>query len=226
MLVRIAVLARRGGVLIKQMSAYQQTGSTNGMKILILGDSLAYGTGASSPQTSLAGRIGKRFPDAHITNQGKNGMRTKGLAEEMKQLTDHYDLIVIVVGGNDLIHPWLDLDRAAKNLETIYKTASTHADQVISLTTGNLRHTSFFLWPLNHYFGKRSIYLRNQASNIADTLPNVTYIDLVKRNQSVPFGHLQEAPDHLHLSDDGTNYWYEAIADTTHNFTIFEHQSF
>ena len=212
-LVRVRIFSHRAGAIIRSTVPFERAGKST-QKILILGDSLAYGTGTSAPAKSVAGLVASNYPDATVVNKSVNGKRTPELAKEVEDLNEKYDLILIIIGGNDILRPWLSLNDSGKNLDAIYTAASKHATKVVALTTGNLRYTTFFLWPLNYYFGARSIELRNHAVQTAATLPNVTYIDLVTRNKTVPFDHLKESPDHLHLSDDGANYWYQAIVDS------------
>jgi lysophospholipase L1-like esterase len=217
---RIIIFARRGGQLINQTNAYQQLHSNEGKKILFIGDSLAYGTGASSSKYSLAGLVGRRFPEAKLVNLGQNGLRTNALADEVQAIEHGWDLIVVIVGGNDVIRPWIDLDKSANNLEIIFSELAVRADNVIALTTSNLKNTSFFLWPVNHYFGARSVQMRDGAESNASKVDNLVYVDMVTRNEHVDFGDIQEAKDHLHLSDEGYKYWYDGIVDATNNFNF------
>lgn len=211
--VRARIFSNRAGQIIKTTKPFERAG--NGKQtILVLGDSLAYGTGTSSPEKSVAGLVASKYPDATVINKGVNGKRTNQLAQEVKQLDGQYDLILVIIGGNDILRPWINLKESAQNLEVIYKETSLHSKKVVALTTGNFRYTTFFLWPLNLYYEQRSVQLRDSALEIASKYPNLTYINIVERNKTVPFDGLKEAPDHLHLSDDGANYWFEAILDS------------
>lgn len=208
--VRFLILSSKGGMLIRSATPFERKGNSN-QKILVLGDSLAYGTGTSSPEHSIAGRVASKYPEAQVENRSKNGMRTHELSEQVKQLNGHYDVILIVIGGNDVMRPWIDLNQSGKNLETIYAGATQHADKVIAFSTGNMRTTTFFPWPLNYVVGSRSVSLRDKALKAANAHKNVYYIDMVAYNERVPFTSREEAPDHLHLSDAGTEYWFQAL---------------
>lgn len=212
-MVRIRIFSGRASNLIRSAVPLERKG-TNQQKVLVLGDSLGYGTGTTSSEKSVAGLVANHYPGAEVTNKSVNGKRTKELAEEVKQLEGHYDLILVIIGGNDVLRPWINLDESNRNLETIYQATSEHSQKVIALTTGNFRYTTFFLWPLNLYYEKRSVVLRDYALAAAAKYPNVTYVNIVEWNKKMPFDHLKEAPDHLHLSDDGASYWYQAILDT------------
>lgn len=213
--VRVYVLNRRAGQIIAGTTPFHTSGQ--GQRILILGDSLAYGTGTSQPENSIAGLFAAEFDDPTVQNLAKNGKRTNELAQEIKTLKEHYDLILIIIGGNDIIRPYIDLGDSGDNLQTIYSHASEHADNVVALTTGNLKYTSFFLPPLRQFIGNRSVQLRDSAVASAQTLPNVTYVDLVAYNEIADFDADKEAKDKLHLSDEGARYWLNAIKASTND---------
>lgn len=208
--VRVRILSNRAGVLIKNTKPFEREGKGK-QKILILGDSLAYGTGTSSSEKSVAGLVAAHYPEAAVINKSANGKRTNELANEVEKLNDNYDVILIIIGGNDILRPWINLNESATNLNKIYSTASKHSTKVIALTTGNFKYTTLFLWPANLYYEGRSVELRDSAIKISKELPNVVYVDMVERNKTVPFDHVKEAPDHLHLSDEGAKYWHDAI---------------
>lgn len=211
--VRMRIYANRAGDIIQATTRFERKG-TSDQKILVLGDSLGYGTGTSSPEKSVAGLVAGLYPDAAVENRSVNGKRTHELASEVATLEGEYDLILIIIGGNDNMRPWIDIDQSGKHLETIYTAASAHADKVIAFTTGNMRTTTFFPWPLNHVIGSRSVTLRNHAIAAAEKLPNVRYIDVVAYNEKVPFTHAKEAADHLHLNDEGASYWFSALLES------------
>lgn len=211
--VRVRIFSQRAGQFIRSTVKFERQGDAD-QHVLVVGDSLAYGTGTSSPEKSVAGLVAARYPGAKVTNLGFNGKRTKELAVEMNQLEGHYDLILIIVGGNDILRPWVNLKQSGENLKSIYKEASTKSSQVVALTTGDFRYTTFFLWPLNLYYSDRSVELRNHAQAAASQYKNVMYIDMVEHNKTAKFDQVKEASDHLHLSDDGAQYWLDAIVIT------------
>lgn len=208
--VRMRMYSSRAGAIIRSTTPFERQGSDK-QKILVLGDSLAYGTGTSKPEHSVAGLIAARYPNASVENHSQNGKRTNELANEVKTVSGHYDLILIIIGGNDVMRPWIDLNESGKNLDAIYAAASRHADKVVAFSTGNMSTTTFFPWPLNHFIGQRSLILRDHAQQIAHQHPNVFYVDVASYNKKVPFTHQYEAADHLHLNDAGAQYWLDAL---------------
>lgn len=206
--VRFIVLNDRADEYIENTMPYTAEG--DGVDILVLGDSLAYGTGTTNPEQSVAGLIANYFENPNVENRAENGKKTDELAREITEITDTYDLILIIIGGNDILRPTVPLQKSGKNLETIYKVASEKADHVIAYTTGDLKHTTLFLPPLNYYYSSRSKTLRNIAQSVAEQYQNVTYVDMVAYNKDVPFTADMEAEDGLHLSDKGAGYWVQA----------------
>ncbi len=126
-------------------------------------------------------------------------------------------MVVVVVGANDIIHPEVNLTGTRNNLTAIYKEASSKSDHVIAITTGNFRDVTFFMYPLNHYFGYRSKVVRNQAVSVAAHYENITFIDAFSERTTSPSIHALEATDHLHLNDLGAYYWFQQIMDATNN---------
>lgn len=214
---KIARLSRISSRL-PRLKPYEQAGSQTGPRILVLGDSVAFGLGASSSAASIAGLLGHQFPRAQIINQGQIGLQTEQLASNLAVPGLRYDLIVITIGANDIIRPWINLKKSAQHLQAIYRYASEHAGQVATYTTANLSTCRLFLWPLNRYIGRRSLWLRQAAKAIAGDLPNVSYVDLFPGHKTFASDHHLLAADQLHLSDEGTKFWYEAMQQATKNF--------
>src|SRR6185436_17393262 len=97
------------------------------VKIIVLGDSTAVGTGSKSNTESVAGRFGRDFPQAEIVNISQNGKRINGLVRDFLPLVrGHYDLAVVQIGGNDII--WFTpLGRIARDLAIVAGTMKTVA---------------------------------------------------------------------------------------------------
>ena len=94
----ILILASCGG------SAPKHTAIPAGTTVLILGDSLSYGTGASLGEdypTLLAKSTGW-----NIINEGIPGDTTAGGLQRLSQLLEQHQpkLLIVELGGNDLLH--------------------------------------------------------------------------------------------------------------------------
>lgn len=211
---RIFMFTKKAEVLIEQIEPYRQVGSGK-PSILFLGDSMAYGTGSSLSETTIAGLIGQKLPEATISNKAKNGTKTRILSRDIKADIDkRYD---IIIGANDVMHPEVSLKESKEHLDKIYRIASDNAENVIAITTGDFKHTSFFLYPLDLYFGSRSETLRNYAQEVSSRYKNVYYIDAFSGTNKPEWPSALESEDHLHLSDIGARYWVKKIFHNTND---------
>lgn len=77
-------------------------------KIIILGDSVAYGYGTKG---GIARHLEDSFPDSEVLNFGINGLTSDGLVERLRanhwqaELA-HADLVLLNIGGNDLLRQY------------------------------------------------------------------------------------------------------------------------
>jgi lysophospholipase L1-like esterase len=212
---RIFFATRNTEKLIVQIQPYRQAG-TGQKSILFIGDSFAYGTGASSSDNTMAGLVGNHFPGFTIVNKARNGTKTEDLANRIvKDVDRRYDLIFVMVGANDVIHPEVNLGDSQRHLARIYARAADNADHVIAVTSGDFKDVSFFLPPLNHYFGYRSERLNDVAQYEASRFSDVRYIDGLAENSKPEEPGAFESEDRLHLNDIGTHYWFQRILEKT-----------
>ncbi len=117
-LVFILILASCGG------SAPQHTVIPAGATVLILGDSLSYGTGANTGEdypTLLAKTTGW-----NIINEGVPGDTTTGGLARLPALLEAHQpkLLIVELGGNDFLHQTAQTE-IVNNLKTILSLAKT-----------------------------------------------------------------------------------------------------
>ena len=183
------------------------------VKIIVLGDSTAIGTGSKSNKESVAGRFGNDFPQAEIVNISQNGKRIHGLIRDFLPLIrGHYDLAVVQIGGNDIIWltPLADIDR---DLSIVVGKMKKSADHVVILHSGNVGLAPIFSWPLDQLLTARSRAVRALYMKKAQEL-GVIYVDLFTERSNDLF--LKDVPryyaaDGLHPSGDGYGWWYRKI---------------
>jgi lysophospholipase L1-like esterase len=73
-------------------------------RILVLGDSTAYGTGADKLEDTLTGRFAHDFPQVQVDNYAVNGSVTKDALKQVEKAEIEkakYNLVIISTGGND-----------------------------------------------------------------------------------------------------------------------------
>lgn len=183
---------------------------------LILGDSTAFGTGALDRHDSVAGRLAKDFPNAHIDNHAENGSFTKDIVSKLPQLKEEFfDFALIQVGGND-IFAFKSLKVVRKNILdilTVVKQISNN--KVILVSPMNVGSSSLLWFPLTILYSLRSQLVRHVFKRAAKSL-DVVVVDLYKPKYRDPFAkepRIYFAKDGVHPSGDGYGYIYERVHD-------------
>jgi lysophospholipase L1-like esterase len=203
-----------GKQVVKRSEKFEKKLENPEMRILIIGDSTAYGIGASSPINSLAGLYSQRFPEAEIVNMGLNGKKTIDLLNDLQSIQDQrFDLMQIDIGGNDIIRfrPYEETQTTIKQVLTL---ASQMADNVIFVSTGNLGTVKLFPSGTRYLLEKRTRKLREIFIAESNQFPNVHYVDLFREAEEDPFSKdpaKYYAEDFLHPSDAGYADWFSYI---------------
>lgn len=186
-------------------------------RILVAGDSTAYGTGASQSIDSIAGRLGEDFLSYEIENIAKNGLTLAGLHEKLKTLppSDPYELMLIQIGGNDILQktdPKL-IEAALAEIIVLAKLRSKH---VVVMSSGNVGGAPAFA----PYGSPLSLAYEAQTRTVRDIFIRVAqaegalYIDLFREPEDDVF--IKEpkrymAFDGLHPSSEGYAVWYNEL---------------
>jgi lysophospholipase L1-like esterase len=181
-----------------------------GLRLLIVGDSTAVGTGASAPQHSLAGLIARAHPRLQIDNRARDGATFADLPAQLAG-DAHYALVLVQAGGNDVIR-LRNLDRVRQDIDRTLALAHARADQVLLMPAGNVGNAAFFFPPLSWWMTQRSRTLHDHL-RAAAAHSGATYIDLFKERQDDPFVQCKglTAADGLHPSDAGYALWLEEL---------------
>ncbi len=206
-------LIRIGEALARTAVPFSRDLNLSDERILVIGDSTAVGTGASSPETSLAGLLGKRYPNAAIDNLGVNGAKIADVKEQFKTLKGkRYSLIEIHIGGNDIVRH-TDLADVEEDLREVLVMANTLSDQVILVSCGNVGTSVLFPYPSRWAFTKRTREVREIFIKLSQELA-VDYVDLFHEAAEDPFAkdpNKYYAEDLFHPSDEGYQFWFDQI---------------
>lgn len=182
-------------------------------RILVAGDSTAIGVGAKHPNESIAGRLGKQFPEADITNLGKSGAKLKDLLPLLRGLDHHYDLIVLQVGANDITHftSFASIKQALTDILTLSQSISS---KTIILSAGNVGKAPMFRWPLSMIFSYRTRAIRDIFMEEIAKSKTAAYVDLYTKLANDPRAKDVKqyyASDQFHLSSYAYAIWYSYI---------------
>ncbi len=197
------------GLAAKAVPFSRSSGSPN---ILVIGDSTAVGTGASSPATSLAGLLGEFYPSASVENRGVNGSKTAELVPRHKSIKNHYWLIMIHIGGNDTVR-FTNLRELDADIRTVIRLAKNLAGHVVVVSTGNVGTAKLLPFGTRWMFAIRTRQVRKIFMRACKDM-DVTYVGLFREPSKDPFAKDPKkyyAADLFHPSDLGYADWFALI---------------
>ena len=142
---RSAWLLHQSSRLVQQAQARQARPAVPAQRLLVVGDSTAVGTGASSAALSLVGLIAAAHPDWQIHNLAANGARFADVARQLAMAQPGHDRVLVLAGGNDVIR----LTSAAAlqaDIRRVVDLARHKGRRVVLMPAGSVGHAPFF-WP-------------------------------------------------------------------------------
>ena len=213
----VLLLIYRGREVISNAVRYERIVPSAERSVLFLGDSTGVGVGAASPNESIAGRIGADIADVLIENKSENGFRIADVRTTLSVLPEeaHYDLIMLMVGGNDVIR-FTNLDIFRADLREALHIAGGHADTVTMMSSGNVGHAHAWPFLLGRLYDARSRAIRTIIlEEVARA--GIVYTDVFEDDPAQdPFvldPSRFHARDGLHPSGEGYRVWYEQFVE-------------
>ena len=139
----------QGRNLVAASSAFSVAPPDAEFHLLLVGDSTAVGTGASSPRTSVAGRLSAKFPRMSIVNLGVNGAVFTDVVKQLTSApTNRFDAVLILAGGNDVLRITAEGELRA-DVNAAADRAAEMAPLVIFMPSGNVGNAPFFSLPFS-----------------------------------------------------------------------------
>lgn len=204
---------KQAAELARQSESFQASPPNAGASLLVVGDSTAVGTGASSPASSLAGLIAHQHPRLKIVNRAADGAKYQDIVHQLEGVADErFDAILVLGGGNDVIRltPYASLE---ENIARVGSLARTQAKLVVFLPSGNVGSAPFFFPPWSWLMTQRSRALHGMVRQVAAD-NGALYVNLFKEKQDDPFAQRPDelnARDGLHPSDAGYRLWFAEL---------------
>jgi lysophospholipase L1-like esterase len=189
-----------------------QPAATGGRaSVLVLGDSLALGIGASCPQRTLWGRIAQDYPHCNLDVRAQSGARAYDLAVQLAAVSSlRYDVALLCVGANDVMRLG-NLTRVAQQIQVTLNTLKRCASMTVVVTSANIGGAPIFFWPLSHLYSTRSLYLARAIELCADRV-GASYVNVCFPLHDDLFArspHLYFSADAVHPSDAAYAVVYE-----------------
>ncbi|MDI1340614.1 GDSL-type esterase/lipase family protein [Polaromonas sp.] len=198
-------------VLARQSEPFEASPAPATASLLVVGDSTAVGTGASSPATSIAGLIARDHPQLTIVNRARDGARFADIAAQLEG-QQRFDAILVLGGGNDVIRFTGDA-QLEQNIARAAELARVRARLVVFMPSGNVGSAPFFFAPWSWLMTRRSETLHRFVRQAA-TDNGAVYVNLFKDKADDPFAQRPDelnARDGLHPSDAGYRLWYDEL---------------
>lgn len=198
----------------KTTVAFERRLEKPNLRFLVVGDSSAVGVGAEPPEGSVAGRLATDFPTADVQSIAVSGARVLGAIDQLEGLApdDKYDLILIQIGGNDIVQrtAYNDLEQ---NFPKVLELAKQHSANVVQLTSGNVGTSKLLPFGTRWYFTIRTKQVREIFMRI-NAEQGTHYVDLLRKRSVDPYAQDPDkyySADYFHPSADGYGDWYSFV---------------
>lgn len=211
-IVRVKKLSEISQILIARTLAFEQNIQEPSLRILIIGDSTGVGIGATTSSDSVAGRLGKTFPEANIRNVSRSGARVYDGLAEIKKIQTNYDVVILMIGGNDALH-FTNFKNLKNNTRDLLKEGKNRSRAVILMPAGNLGSAPIIPQAFRWLMSKQSRKVRNLFEKLSKE-NNVIFVDLFQEHENDPFARMTQkfyAPDGFHPSNDGYALWFSQL---------------
>jgi lysophospholipase L1-like esterase len=197
--------------LARQSEPFSQTPASPALRMLIVGDSTAVGTGASSPEHSVAGLMARDHPRLLIDNRAQDGARFEQVQAQLAGASGRFDIVLIQAGGNDVIR-LRSQDALKADIERVADLASERASVVVVMPAGNVGNAPFFFAPWSWWMTQRARMLHRHVAQAA-TRTGAIYVNMFRERADDPFVATPSlnAVDGLHPSDSGYVVWWQAL---------------
>lgn len=213
---RIGAVAERircGRALAACARPYERDGPEDAPALLAVGDSLAVGVGAQSPEHSVPGRIARVFGDVVVHHRAVCGARVRDLHRQLAAAPrSHYAAMLVAAGANDVLRGTRprDVERA---LLRFLEEARRRAGIVILVVSANVGGAPILPWALRRLFTARSRRMRDLAA-AACARTGAHFVDLFIEPRDDFFArdpHRYFGVDGLHPSSESYRICFERV---------------
>jgi lysophospholipase L1-like esterase len=180
------------------------------LRLLIVGDSTAVGTGASAPEDSLAGLLGQAFPRLQIVNRARDGATFAGVLAQLVG-DEPFDMVLVMAGGNDVVR-LRGLEELKIDVERVAQRARRRAGLVVLMPAGNVGNAPFFFPPVSWLMTWRARQLHALVSDAA-LRHGAVVVNLFRERADDPFVQQPSlnARDGLHPDAAGYQVWFREL---------------
>jgi lysophospholipase L1-like esterase len=187
------------------------------LELCVLGDSTVAGVGVDGPRDALpsllAERVARRTGRAvHVVGLGRSGARTADLSAEQIPRIGAADVVVLVVGSNDVLHA-TGRRRLRRHTARMLADAAAIDAPVVLGGIPRFYGVAAFAQPLRAIVDGYAAALRDVQRDLASQHPDVAFVDIAAlaspRFLGVP---TSMSADRFHPSAVGYGFWADALA--------------
>lgn len=183
----------------------------NSKRILLVGDSTAYGAGADRVEDTLAGRFAHDFPQVEVVNYGVNGSLTENVMEQLKRADGQkFNLVLISTGGNDVWH-FTNLRKVRRDLhEAIEYAQGISNGKTILLVYNYVALAPAFPFILRGFIMRRGEIMDGIFLDAAEKFGIEAVEVFARSRQPLSTQNMNKyfAVDGVHPSSEGYRVWY------------------
>ena len=198
--------------LMSQTIPFEMYSDAYSTSVLVLGDSIAVGVGASRPAESVPGLFAKEVDATYVENHAISGSQVRDLLNQISKATlSSYTYILIQIGANDVTHAH-NVDDIARDLSEVMRTLPLH-QHLFVLMAGNVGGASAFPRFVKPYYTRLSLRYHKEFARVVAKNGGI-YIDLFtdpKEDPIVLHPEIYLAEDGFHPSSEGYALWFEKI---------------
>lgn len=195
--------------IMKRSTRYEKITTDFTKTLLILGDSTGAGVGADKPEESVPGRLAAYTGATYVENHAVSGAAVGDLPEQIAHVKRaEYDIILIHIGGNDLI-PFRNAYETATELAIVLGTLPP-AKNTYLMSCGNLGGATIFPIFIRPFHTWLNLEYHKAFSEVCKNR-GIIYINLYHKSSEDPFikdPKTYLAHDGLHPSSDGYELWF------------------
>ena len=197
--------------LARLSKPFQQRPADATVRLLVVGDSTAVGTGADTPAASLSGRLSFQHPRLWVENRARDGARFADVSAQLGGDDERFDIVLVQAGGNDVIR-LSNGPELRQAIDMVTRKARERAPLVLLMPSGNVGNAPFFFAPVSWWMTGRSSDLHSWVRETA-ARHGAVYINLFKERNDDPFVQQAglHARDGLHPSDAGYAVWLQEL---------------
>lgn len=214
---------KKSSELAARSEPFQARPDRPAQRLLILGDSTAVGTGASTGSASVAGLIARDHPDWLIDNRATDGARFADLAAQISKQEQtneptreptqaRYDTVLILCGGNDVLR-LTGSEALQQSINEVVRRSRALAPRVILMPPGNVGNAPALYPPISWWMTRRSKMLHALVRASA-AATGALYVNLYQERADDLFAQEPQrmnAADGLHPSDAGYVLWHQTL---------------